>query len=302
MKLYIAIFIVWFVLTVQGNNSNEDASVQDSCVVPSGEWYQRLIFRPRNRKSQAIFSPGARVAANTNVTIICKQDRYYDAIHKWTLSTCSRGNWYPALPMCRTYRRCSAPPSISGATSSEPNNEAITFPHQAEVTFTCNTNNATSATVNCNDGQWTKMDLKCEEKVSVDECLNARVGNGLVRKMNKFDDSYYVICNFGFRLENKTKKFRCQKGQWENGTPTCVPAYCKITERDLSVFKYPHLNKLVGSQVHHGLKVQQKCNNVMKVIKCEYGRWIPDLLKCNPNHKPASMRIVEKEEEHVELD
>ncbi|XP_053381437.1 complement factor H-like isoform X2 [Mercenaria mercenaria] len=277
------------------------------CLIPSGAQYRRSEFRSKAGSSTGNYPAGSMIGSGSTIVAICKKDKYGDVITKWISSKCQSGEWIPALPGCKVYSRCRAPPSIEHAIASERITPYITFPHGTTVTYTCDVGKMAtgSDTVICTDGQWSNTNFQCEDNpdympgtttvISTTtkrrRCSQLTVGNGKISVRDTAYDTYDVTCNAGFRLKStKTNTYICRGGTWIDEEPKCVRALhqCEISDtmRRGSEIKSKATGEIINVMfVHHWTQVVQTCkvklrNAKSRTARCVNGRWRPTLMTC----------------------
>ncbi|XP_041654951.1 complement receptor type 1 [Cheilinus undulatus] len=141
--------------------------------------------------------------------------------------------------------------------------------------------------VQCVDGAWTKLTLKCEKR----SCGNAgELPNGqFIYEGNSYiGERVYAECNEGYTLKGLNYLI-CKKSGWTGEVPTCEEGQATCSSptvansvssgRDVSVYQ-------LGENVNFSCSLGFQLEGAQRITCGPGGQWQPELPRCLPKKTP----------------
>ncbi|XP_031172593.2 complement receptor type 1 isoform X2 [Sander lucioperca] len=208
---------------------------------------------------------------------------------------------FALLASAQVPKECSAPPEYPYTRlrgEPEKYSSTRTFSSGKKVYYDCAEDLAPSRgspSVQCVDGKWTKLTLKCEKKYcgNAGELLNGEFhyeGNSFV------GEKVYAVCNEGYTVKGLNYMI-CKKSGWtgefpsceEEGTTCSTPAVANSVSSAGGVSVYR-----VGDNVIFTCSQGFQLDGAQRVTCGPGGVWQPQLPRCLPSHDKTESPDVER--------
>ncbi|TMS16979.1 6-phosphofructo-2-kinase/fructose-2,6-bisphosphatase 2 [Larimichthys crocea] len=195
------------------------------------------------------------------------------------------------LASARVSKKCSAPPEYPHATLQKKYASRQTFNNGKKVYYKCFEDFSPSkgfGAVQCTDGQWSRLTLKCEKR----SCGNAgELPNGdFEYEGNSYiGEKVYAVCKEGYTLKGLNYMI-CKKSGWTGDFPSCEKgeATCPAPEVANSVSSLGEVSVYqVGDVVTVSCIQGFQLDGAEQIICGSSGQWQPQLPQCLPLPQPS---------------